>query len=223
MIFIFPALFIFLIILDKILFGPRNDFYAYFALEDGPVEYATSIVYFLSSLFSVTLAVTFIRQKKYLFAIFFLLLAIPFFIIGMEEISWGQRIFLTENTGFFVDNLQNETNFHNLPIINEYLKFYFLLISAGGFILWTFFTHSNKLKDKSFTKYFVPPTISLPYFISVFLYYEMLIFEQFLPKSSDGLLLYIFVWDHEIFEFLLSLGIFIFIVSKFIKLNQIKA
>ena len=206
--------------MGKILFEPQNDFYVYFKQEDGPVEYATSVVYFLSSLFSVTLAVTFIRQKKNLFALSFLLLSIPFFFIAMEEISWGQRIFLTENTGFFVDNLQNETNFHNLPIINGYLKLYFLLVSAGGVTLWAFFTHSDKLKDKSFTKYLVPPTFSIPYFISAFLYYEMLIFELYLPRSSDGLLLYIFSLDNEIFEFLLSLGILIFITSKIIKLKN---
>ena len=218
---IFPLAFIFIIILDKILFGPRNDFYNFFAGEDGPIEYATSIVYFLSFVFSVILTVIFIRQKKNLLAILFLLLSIPFFIIAMEEISWGQRIFDVENTGFFLDNLQNETNFHNLPIINEYLKFYFLIVSAVGFISWVFFTYSNKLKDKSYTKYFVPPTFTILYLISVLFYYEMLIFEQFLPKSTDGLLLYVFQYpDHEIFEFILSLGIFICLTSKLIKLKN---
>ena len=189
-------------------------------MEDGPIEYATSIAYFLSSLFSISLAIVFFRKKKNLFAIVYLLLSVPFFVISMEEISWGQRIFLIENTGFFEDNLQNETNFHNLPIFNEYLKFYFLLISAGGFTLWIFFTHFEKLKGKSFAKFFVPPKISIPYFISVFLYYEIQIFEQYLPRSSDNLLLYIFRRDNENFEFLLSMGILICIISIVIKLRN---
>lgn len=48
--------------------------------------------------------------------IFFLLLAALFFFCAGEEISWGQRIFGTQATGVFADNLQHETTIHNLPI-----------------------------------------------------------------------------------------------------------
>jgi hypothetical protein len=69
-------------------------------------------------------------------------LAFLFFFAAGEEISWGQRIFNFETTGFFEsNNLQHETNLHNLEIggvkINKLifsqlmgvvLVFYFILL-----------------------------------------------------------------------------------------------
>jgi hypothetical protein len=69
-------------------------------------------------------------------------LALLFFFAAGEKISWGQRIFNFETTGFFEsNNLQHETNLHNLEIggvkINKLifsqlmgvvLGFYFILL-----------------------------------------------------------------------------------------------
>ncbi len=47
------------------------------------------------------------------------------------------------------------------------------------------------------------------------------LFQQYVPKSSEGLLFNLCTWpDHEVFEYLLSAGIFIFIASKIIKLKK---
>ena len=219
-IFLFPLVFLFLIILNKILFGPMNDFYINFAKEDGPVEYSTAIFYFLSFLFSVIIGVMFIKQKKNLFALLYLLFSTVFLFIAFEEISWGQRIFLYETPEFLADNLQNEMNFHNLPIIDDFKRYSILLVGFVGFILWVVFTHYDKLKNKSFTKFFVPQVFIMSYFIPVIIFYVMDHFRQHLPKSSEGLWFYIFSYpDHEVFEFLLSAGIFIFIASKIIELK----
>jgi len=198
-----------------------NDFYLDFVKEDGPVELSTAVFYFLSFLLSVLIAVTFIKQKKNLFALLYLLLSAVFFFIAFEEISWGQRIFLFETPEYLADNLQNEMNFHNLPIINDYKRYSILLVGFVGFILWAVFTHYDKLKNKSFTKFFVPQVFLMSYFISIIIFYGMDLFQQYIPKSSEGLLFYLFAWpDHEVFEFLLSAGIFIFIASKIIELKK---
>jgi len=200
-----------------------NDSYINFVKEDGLIEVATSQIYFLSFIFSLIIGVQFFKQKKILFASLYLLLSTGFFFIAFEEISWSQRIFSIETPEFFKDSVQDEMNFHNLPITNDYINFAILLVGLVGFTLWVFFTHSNKLKDKSFTKFFVPQGFIMPYFISVIIFHEMWLFKQFLPQSSEGLILYLFKWpDHELVEFLLSVGIFLFIASKFLELNKKK-
>jgi hypothetical protein len=74
-------------------------------------------------------------------------LALLFFFAAGEEISWGQRIFNFETTGFFEsNNLQHETNLHNLVIggvkINKLIfsqlmavvtGFYFILLRPLAF------------------------------------------------------------------------------------------
>jgi hypothetical protein len=222
-IFLFPIGFILIIILDKILFGPRNEAYFDFAKEDGPVEYATAIFYFLASLFSGIICFISFKQKKKFFAILYLLLSSVFLVIAFEEISWGQRIFLFETPKYLEDNIQNESNFHNLPIFNNYKRYSILLVGVTGFILWVGFTFYDKLKIKPITKFFAPQGFILPYLISVIIFYGMDIFQKHLPKSPEGFLLNIFVWpDHEVFEFLLSVGIFIFVFSKFLELKSKK-
>ena len=48
------------------------------------------------------------------------------------------------------------------------------------------------------------------------------LFKQYIHQSK-GFLLYIFKWpDHEVFELLLSIGIFIFVISKLIEIKKQK-
>jgi len=222
-IFVFPLVFIFLVILDKILFGPLNDFYFNFAKEDGPVELSTAVFYFLSFLLSAIIGMMFVKQKKKFFALLYFLLSAVFFFIAFEEISWGQRILMFETPEYFAGNIQNEMSFHNMPIINDYKRYSILLAGVVGFALWGIFTHFNILKIQPFTKFFVPQGFTMSYFIAVIIFYGMDLLQHYIPKSPEGLLLYLFSWpDHEVFEFLLSVGIFIFVASKFIDLIKQK-
>lgn len=220
-IFLFPIVFIFIIILDKIILGPLNPDYVKFAREDGPIEYGTSILYYFSFLVSGTTSYFFIKQKKNLFAIFAILLSIAFFFIASEEISWGQRIFDLDTPDFFESNVQNELNFHNLPEFEKYKRNLILLAGLLGFVFWAVFTHIDKIKVKPFTNFFIPQRYVMSYFILIIIFYTMDIFSKYLPKSSEGFLLYIFIWpDHEVFEFLLSVGFFIFVFSQFFKVKN---
>jgi len=82
--------------------------------EDGVVEYMTFFS-FLGA-FIVFLG-TFLMKKN----IFYLLLAIIFFMGAGEEISWGQRIFNFSTPETLKEvNVQKEFNIHNLDIFNTY-------------------------------------------------------------------------------------------------------
>jgi hypothetical protein len=85
--------------------------------EDGLVENLQ--VVFLLAAFGVAVYNCFhipVSGKHY-YLITWIGLAFLFFFAAGEEISWGQRIFNFETTGFFdSNNLQHETNLHNLVI-----------------------------------------------------------------------------------------------------------
>ena len=67
--------------------------------------------------------------------------AVVCFVIGMEEISWGQRLFNWHTPEFIsAVNYQNETNFHNLinpswPIWYQAAGFVFVCLIGLGFYL----------------------------------------------------------------------------------------
>jgi hypothetical protein len=88
-----------------------------FAREDGAIEYATFVFLFLISLLQFYRLFSYGKNTKILWNISVFFLAILFLFGAGEEISWGQRIFDIQSGDFFSNNnLQKETNLHNLQI-----------------------------------------------------------------------------------------------------------
>lgn len=85
--------------------------------EDTPIEYLTSIFYLIATLFCVVLGIR-AKGKPWLrFHLFFL--AFLFFFVGMEEISWGQRIFhFATPKEMEKYNNQDEFTLHNMYSIS---------------------------------------------------------------------------------------------------------
>lgn len=89
--------------------------------EDGFVEWAGAIGLFATSFL---FALTFVRARTdetvgKIMLVSLALLSLVFFVGGGEEISWGQRIFgwgTPESLGSV--NAQDETNLHNLAVLN---------------------------------------------------------------------------------------------------------
>lgn len=102
--------------------------------EDGLVEYLSAFFLMLASVTMLTLAYYYMRSKATLFKpLAALFIASVFFIMCMEEISWGQRIIGVDSPEFFVsNNMQNETNLHNL-----HTNFFQALLYLGAFTLLT--------------------------------------------------------------------------------------
>lgn len=83
--------------------------------EDFIIESLTALGALIASVVVLVLSIVFFFKKSYLRGTFALLMAVAFFVIGMEEISWMQRILDIEPGEFFMqNNIQKETNFHNL-------------------------------------------------------------------------------------------------------------
>lgn len=115
-----------------------NEFYLKMVAEDGVFETITALVLLLISvLFLVRLIKTGGTKNKYWIALNILIVLGAFFGFG-EEISWGQRIFSIESGEFFANqNLQAETNLHNLEVGGVNLNK--LIFSQGLVLIFGFY------------------------------------------------------------------------------------
>jgi hypothetical protein len=127
-------------------------FYHRMVAEDSVFEDATALV--LLGI-SILFLVRFIKERKTrnkYWVVFNILIVLGAFFGFGEEISWGQRIFSVETGEFFAqNNLQNETNLHNLEIngvkLNKLLFSQGLVLVFGSYFVlslllyrrWNFF------------------------------------------------------------------------------------
>ena len=112
-------IFLAIIVILSLFFGFTNAtfFDMTFAQEDGFIEYATFFFLFCISILCFSRLITQFKNQQLLWKIGVLGAALLFLFGAGEEISWGQRIFGIESGEFFQgNNLQKETNFHNLEI-----------------------------------------------------------------------------------------------------------
>lgn len=85
--------------------------------EDGFAEYGTAFLLFASSVLLFTRFFKLFSQKKALWKIGIVTMAVVFLFGAGEEISWGQRIFNIESSEYFLENnAQGETNLHNMVV-----------------------------------------------------------------------------------------------------------
>lgn len=110
------------------------------AREDGPVEWLSALLIFMACGFLAAGAVGQFHAapsgeggSTWLAASAAAILSAGFFVIGMEEISWMQRVFgVTTPDGLLVLNKQQELNLHNISTGFSELLYY-----TGGFMLLT--------------------------------------------------------------------------------------
>ena len=171
--------------------------------EDGPLEWIQFIEYAISSILALLIYLR-SKRKKDINSIIWLLIAFLSFLIAGEEISWGERI-----TGIGINsisdiNVQGETNFHNLPFFHNYLLDPIFEISCIflGWFGWRKFKNIKAFPSKDLSLYFL--------FVALFYFYFDLSWASTTQQIRN---------DQEIFEFLLSTGIFLHCYKNFKKLD----
>ena len=173
----------------------------WFRSEDGPLEWLQFFEYVLSAILA-----TFIylrrKKKKEINSFIWLLIALLSFVIAGEEISWGERL-----TGIGINtiadlNVQGETNFHNLPFFHNYLLDPVFEISCLflGWFGWRKFKNIDAFPSKTFSLYFL--------FVALFYFYFDISWASTTEQIRN---------DQEIFELLLSSGIFLHCLSNYRK------
>ena len=177
----------------------------WFRSEDGPLEWLQFFEYVLSAILAFIIYVR-RKGKKEINSLIWLSIALLSLIIAGEEISWGERL-----TGVGIDtisnfNVQGETNFHNLPFFHNYLLDPVFEISCIflGWIGWRKFKNLDALPSKKLSLYFL--------FVALFYFY----FDVSWASTTEQIRN-----DQEIFEFLLSTGIFIHCLDGFNKAKLI--
>ena len=166
------------------IFYYSNFTYQSLVKEDGIIEYLTAIFLMSISIFLIKklLEIEDIISVNNLGIIIF---SIIFFFGFGEEISWGQRIFNIETPTFFAqNNLQSETNIHNLMIGG--VKLNKLIFTNGLFLIFSFY-------------FLVSPYL---YFRSIKARSFINKFSVLLPRYSQSLIficstIVIYIFDHE--------------------------
>ena len=195
---LFPVFYLFFIYGFIYIFPYGKNFigiswFEWFRSEDGPLEWLQFFEYILSALMA---ALIFLRQKKKknINSLIWLLIALLSLVIAGEEISWGERL-----TGMGINaisdlNVQGETNFHNLPFFHNYLLDPVFEISCIflGWFGWRKFKNIKALPEKKLSLYFL--------FVALFYFYFDISWASTTEQIRN---------DQEIFEFLLSSGIFL--------------
>ena len=167
--------------------------------EDGPLEWIQFIEYSSSSLLAFLI---FFKQKnkKQMNAIIWLLIALLSFVIAGEEISWGERLTGVGLNSISSLNVQGETNLHNLPFFHNYLLDPAFEISCIflGWAGWKRFKKIDAFPNKKYSLYFL--------FVALFYFYFDISWASTTEQIRN---------DQEIFEFLMSTGIFLHCLSNF--------
>lgn len=214
----FPFVFLSILVVTKI-FSKKIYWYV-MAMEDGPVEYLTALVYLVASAVMVRIIFSLRRlnQPKGLIIIASLFAAVYFF-IGMEEISWGQRIFGVQTPEAIAQyNQQGEITIHNL--LSRYpLHMAYILVSLYGAFAHKFFPSRLKERIPVTSQFLIPDSKLFWYFMPAALLY--LYYDYISVILVKGLGWTVFAWqtgiqgwiiskDQEPIEFLLSLGFLVF-------------
>ena len=174
-------------------------------LEDGPLEWLQFLEYFFSSIFGILIFCK-SKNKNSLNSFIWLFLSALCFFIAAEEISWGERI-----TGFSLDSLtaisiQGETNLHNLPFFHNLFLDPILIIICifFGWIGWRKFSYFTSIPSKKLSLYFL--------ITALYIFYYEISWASTIEHIRN---------DLEIYEFLLSTGIFMHFWNN-LKLSKIK-
>jgi len=119
-----------------VIYFTKLSLYKEITKEDGLIEYLTAILLLLTSIFLFIKVIKRRNLKGRLWIVFNILMSLGLFFGFGEEISWGQRIFNITASDFFIENnLQKETNIHNLVIngvkINKWVFSYLISIVFG--------------------------------------------------------------------------------------------
>ena len=165
----------------------------YLKKEDGILESLQCIQYLVSSVIGVFIYFR-IKKKKSLNSFIWLILSFLCFLIAGEEISWGERLTGISLNSIADLSIQGETNLHNLPFFHNYLLDPALqaICIFFGWIGWRKYPFLSSLPSKKLSLFFL--------LVSLFFAYYDLSWASTIEHIRD---------DTEIFEFLLSTGIFL--------------
>ncbi|MEL6778371.1 MAG: hypothetical protein AAFO06_14040 [Cyanobacteria bacterium J06597_16] len=226
--YLFPFLLSALVLWAKIKIGPTSDEWRHVSSEGSLSEYGTAVAYLLIPIFAYPMLKQFKRQGKRLMASLYALFIAGAVFIGMEEISWGQRILGFQEPQFWTDhNVQSEFTFHNFAFFqNNLLHLSFVIAGFIGSFCWLGLRYWQKRQhaSRTDTSQLAPklePTYLLPdwplssFFYPTLIFYSLLEFTDIAQRFN-----FLHSADQEHWEFIMSLGVLMFVVINFFRQGQ---
>lgn len=145
-------------------FANTDYFDLHYAEEDGAVETGTAIMLFAISMLSLYRLIKLGKYKSVAWKFGLIVCVIVFFFATGEEISWGQRIFGIQSSGFFKENnAQGETNLHNLVIdhvkVNKLIFSQLLMVFMVPYLLAAPIMYRKLAWFKSLVNKFAVPIV----------------------------------------------------------------
>jgi hypothetical protein len=172
--FMIPLVGLAVVIAYKLQFGVRDPKYLWFIREDGPVEYATAIVYLLTTAIIVA---AFRKASDHGAAIGLGLLGAATLFVGLSEISFGQRIFGIKTPEAYASmNTQGEITIHNLRGVQIFVYRYIPLIMFAYVLFsrllvdWLKKTHFGRQLPPGALSLAAIPWYAVPYFLPMAVY-----------------------------------------------------
>ena len=162
-------------------------------LEDGPLEWLQFAEYFISSLFGILIFFK-SKKRKSINSFIWLILSAFCFFIAAEEISWGERIIGISLNSLTEISIQSETNLHNLPFFHNYFLDPILVSICifFGWVGWRKWPYLNSIPSKKLSLFFL--------ITALYIFYYEISWASTIKHIRN---------DLEIYEFLLSSGIFL--------------
>ena len=162
-------------------------------LEDGPLEWLQFAEYFISSLFGILIFIK-SNKKKSLNSLNWLIFSLFCLFIAAEEISWGERITGMNLNSLTEISIQSETNLHNLPFFHNYFLDPMLIAICIflGWIGWRKWPYLDSIPSKRLSLFFL--------ITALYIFYYEISWASTIDHIRN---------DLEIYEFLLSTGIFL--------------
>lgn len=140
------------------------------AAEDRVVEGLTFLCYLAAGVVALRVGLRLRRLRVVLEAVLYVLLALAFFFIAGEEISWGQRqLGFQGPENLVAQNLQGEANLHN--VLGRYALHgaYIITGLVGAVVARRLVPHLPRLRRRPWL--FAPSRDLAPWFAAVVVYY----------------------------------------------------
>lgn len=163
-----------------------DSFWNWYTIEDGPVENLTALALLTGALFFAYKLVVKYKERKALWVGFTALVAAVLFFAFGEELSWGQRIFSIESGDFFKENnLQGETNFHNLMLGDlKVNKIIFTYVLGGVFAVYFLLSLMLYNKVSWFKKLVDALGVPIPRFHHTLLFMGLTVMVAVIPDDK---------------------------------------
>ena len=197
-----------------LVFHPTRSITKWVLLENRPVELMTFIAFFLASIAGIVLIIKMKNTGENLTVlVFFGLFAFASFLVGMEEIAWGQWLIGFETpANWKAMNIQGETTLHNLPGLHGWSEVPQTFFGLAGIVgIW--------LSEKKYFPHVHVPLILIVSFVVIAFMAGFDLLTDNLQISTIPILDWLFGQIDELTELIIAMTCFLFI---WLNLRRIK-